>query len=71
LEARVDGPERFARQTVERFRNPFLRHKLADIAVHHATKREVRLVPTHREFQAKFGRVPPLLDEVLKTPLPG
>src|SRR5439155_23266436 len=54
LEGRVDGPERFARQTVERFRNPFLRHKLADIAAHHAAKREVRLVPTHPEYQAKF-----------------
>jgi tagaturonate reductase len=71
LEGRVDGPELFARQTIERFCNPFLQHKLADITVHHAAKREVRLVPTHREFQEKLGRVPPLLDAVLKAPLPG
>jgi tagaturonate reductase len=70
LEGRVDGPAEFARQTVERFRNPFLRHKLTDIAAHHAAKREVRLVPTRREFQERFGRVPPLLDEVLQAPLP-
>ena len=70
LEGRVDGPERFARQTIERFRNPFLKHRLDSIAVHHAAKREVRLVPTHREYQEKFGRVPPLLDEVLKAPSP-
>jgi tagaturonate reductase len=70
LEGRVDGPEAFARQTLERFRNPFLRHKLADIAAHHATKRDVRLVPTFQEFQAKFGRVPPLLGAVLEAPLP-
>ncbi len=70
LEGRVDGPERFARQTIERFRNPYLRHKLSDIAVHHAAKREVRLIPTFQEFQAKFGRVPPLLDEVLRSSEP-
>jgi tagaturonate reductase len=71
MDGRVDGSERFARQTIERFRNPFLRHKLADIAVHHATKRDIRLVPTHREFQKKFGRMPPMLDEVIRAALPG
>ncbi len=70
LEGRVDGPERFARQTIERFRNPFLEHQLAKIAEYHAAKRDIRLVPTYQEYQAKFGRVPPLLDEVLKAPLP-
>jgi tagaturonate reductase len=70
LEGRVDGPERFARQAIERFRNPFLAHQLKDIAVHHAAKREVRLVPTYHEYQQQFGRVPPLLDDVLKAPLP-
>lgn len=70
LEGRVDGPEQFARQTIERFRNPFLKHRLDTIVVHHAAKREVRLVPTFEEFRSKFGRVPPLLDEVLKAPMP-
>lgn len=65
LTGRVDGPEEFARQTLERFRNPFLEHQLADIAVHHDAKVPVRLVPTHAEFQHQFGKVPPLLDEVL------
>ena len=68
LEGRVDGPKEFARQTLERFRNPFLQHKLADISLHHATKVQVRLVPTFQEFLAKFGRVPPLLHEVLNAP---
>ncbi|MFO0808440.1 MAG: altronate dehydrogenase [Gemmataceae bacterium] len=70
LMGRCDGPEEFARQTIERFRNPFLRHRLADIALHHTAKKDVRLVPTHGEFKAKFGRVPPILDEVLKLPNP-
>lgn len=67
LEGRVDGGEQFARQTIERFRNPFLRHKLFDIAINQAAKRDIRLVPTYREYQAKFDRVPPLLNEVLNT----
>src|SRR5207248_2183317 len=71
LVGRVDGPEEFARQTIERFRNPFLRHLMTKLAEYHAEKREVRLVPTFGEYRAKFGRVPPLLDEVLKAPMPG
>jgi tagaturonate reductase len=65
LEGRVDGPEMFARQTLERFRNPFLEHKLSDIALHHEMKVKVRLVPTRDEFVARFHRRPALLDEVL------
>jgi tagaturonate reductase len=67
LEGRVDGGEQFARQTIERFRNPFLRHKLFDIAINQAAKRDIRLAPTYREYQAKYGYVPPLLDEVLSA----
>ncbi|HEX4589764.1 MAG TPA: tagaturonate reductase, partial [Gemmataceae bacterium] len=69
LEGRVDSPEQFARQTIERFRNPFLRHRLETIAVNQAEKREIRLVPTYKEFREKFGRVPPLLHEVLDRPV--
>ncbi len=71
LKGRVEGPEEFARQTLERFRNPFVEHKLADIAAHHASKVQVRLMPTREEYQAKFGRTPPLLAEVLAMPGPG
>lgn len=65
LEARVDGPLRFAEQTIERFKNPFLEHKFADIALHHESKMRVRLLPTRDEFAAKFGKQPPLLNEVI------
>ena len=58
LEGRVDSARRFAEQTVERFKNPFLDHKFADIALHHASKMAVRLAPTAEEYAAKFG--PPL-----------
>lgn len=62
---RVEGGERFAEQTLDRFRNPFLDHKFADIALHHESKVKVRLVPTAAEYEAKFGRTPPLLSQVL------
>jgi tagaturonate reductase len=70
LEGRVEDPAAFARQTLERFKNPFVEHNLADIAVNHAAKVPVRLVPTRDEFRMKFGRTPPLLEEVLTLPLP-
>ena len=59
LDGRVDDGPEFARQTLEHFRNPFVEHKLADIAAHHATKVEVRLKPTRGVPSEKF-RVPPL-----------
>jgi tagaturonate reductase len=71
LEGRVADPAGFARQVLDRFRNPFLEHKLSNIAVHHAAKVEVRLVPTVAEYRAKFGKEPPLLIEVLQMPQPG
>jgi tagaturonate reductase len=69
LEGRVEGPVGFARQVLDRFRNPFFEHQLASIAAHHADKVQVRLVPTLNEFKAKFGRTPPLLQEVLHKPV--
>jgi tagaturonate reductase len=71
LEGRVEAPGEFARQVIERFRNPFIEHKLADIALHHAVKVQVRLVPSRDEFREKFGREPALLNEVLALPAPG
>jgi tagaturonate reductase len=65
LEGRVDAPAAFAREVLDRFRNPFIEHKLADIALHHATKVQVRLVPTAEEYRQKFGKEPKLLSEVL------
>ncbi len=67
LEGRVEGAKRFAEQTVERFKNPFLDHKFSDIALQHESKMKVRLVPTAAEYAAKFGREPPLLTEVLRA----
>ncbi|MBI1918391.1 MAG: altronate dehydrogenase [Planctomycetes bacterium] len=65
LRGRAEEPEAFAEQTLERFRNPFLVHKVSDILVYHEQKVRIRLVPTRAEFAEKFGRMPPLLDEAI------
>lgn len=65
LQGRVADPEGFGRQTLERFCNPFLEHKLADIATYHAAKVKIRLVTTRDEFVRKFGRKPPLLEDAI------
>jgi tagaturonate reductase len=66
---RVPDAEGFAHQTLERFANPFLDHKLSAIALHHDKKVPVRLVPTRDEFTAKFGHVPARLEEAIRTPV--
>lgn len=70
LDGRVDGPAEFARQTIERFKNPFLDHKFADIALHHESKVRIRLAPTAAEYETKVGTKPPLLTEVLASGSP-
>lgn len=67
LRGRCDEPEQFARQTLERFRNPYLNHRLRDIALHHTTKRAIRLETTCREYREKFGREPELLTAALAS----
>ncbi len=65
LEGRTDSPEQFAMETLERFANPFLEHRLADIALHHDVKLRTRLAPTRDEFLRRFGQEPRLLGEIL------
>jgi tagaturonate reductase len=65
LQGRVEGPEEFARQTLERFRNPYLVHKVSDIRAYHDAKVKIRLIPTRDEFQTMFGHVPSLLEEAI------
>jgi tagaturonate reductase len=66
LEGRVDQPLRFAEQTIERFKNPFLDHKFADIFLHQESKINVRLVPTRDEFVQRFGKTPPMVSQVIE-----
>ena len=48
----------FAKLTLLRMRNPFLVHKLSQIAVGAAAKWEARLLPTMAAFAERFGRAP-------------
>lgn len=65
LEDRCDDPARFARAVLDRFRNPFLEHRLASIALNHEAKVATRLLPTLREYRGRFGHAPPRLAELL------
>ena len=65
LEGRCDDPCGFANDTLDRFRNPFLEHRLSTIALNHETKVAVRLEPTFEEYRKKFGAMPLRLSEIL------
>lgn len=60
LRGRVDDPDQFARDTLDRFANPFLNHRLSDIALNHAAKLKTRLLPTWKEWLAQGQRLPRL-----------
>ena len=66
VENQVEDAKKFATQVLDRFANPFLNHKLSDIALHQETKVQVRLVPTYHEYIEKFGTKPPLLHTILQ-----
>ena len=61
----VEDAGGFAEQVMERFANPFLDHRLEDIALHHEEKVRVRLTPTYKAFLKAFGRPPELLENIL------
>lgn len=65
VDERVVDAAGFAKQTIERFQNPFIEHKFSDIAKYHAAKRKIRLETTRAEYVARFHRAPPLLDEAI------
>lgn len=65
LEGRVEEPTAFAHSVLERFQNPFLEHKIANILIYHDQKQQTRLAPTLSEFESRFGRVPKRLSEAL------
>ncbi len=65
LEGRTEEPQQFAEQALERFANPYLDHRLADIALHHDVKLRTRLLPSYEEFCRRFGRTPRRLGEII------
>jgi tagaturonate reductase len=65
LAGRCDDPAGFARATLDRFRNPFLEHKLSSIALNHEAKVRTRLAPTLADYREKFGRDPQRLTALI------
>ncbi len=55
----------YANETLERFRNPYIKHKLADIAMNSLSKWKVRLLPSLKSYMERTGQAPPVLTESL------
>jgi Mannitol-1-phosphate/altronate dehydrogenases len=57
-EAEMKG---YAEQVLERFANPYVRHKLMDIAMNSLSKFKVRLLPTLTAYYERTGDLPPFI----------
>lgn len=55
------GAPRFAGEVLERFANPSVHHRVADIALQATMKMRVRVVPSILRYTEATGRVPPAL----------
>ena len=66
IDARVEDADGFAKSVFERFDNPFLDHRLEDIALHQSDKVGVRLLPPYHEYLSTFDRVPKLLGDTVE-----
>lgn len=51
----------FAKDVLERFSNPFIKHMLLSIALNSVSKFQVRVLPTILEYKEKFGNYPAAL----------
>lgn len=52
---------RYAEATLERFRNPFVRHELAAISLNSVSKWSVRVLPSLKDYVAERNCLPPRL----------
>lgn len=62
---RIHAGAKFSDTTLERFANPWLHHRLSDIAMHHETKMKTRLQPSFDDYVERFGDQPKLLTQIL------
>ena len=69
--------EKFASDVYDRFRNPYIKHKLCSISMNSVSKFSVRVLPTILEYKKEFGVYPKyltmslaLLIEFYKTDAP-
>ena len=66
VDARVEDAAPFARDVFERFENPFLDHRLEDVALHQSDKVSIRLLPTYNDYDQMFGKPPALLGKAIE-----
>lgn len=52
--------DRFGRMVLDRFRNPFLNHKLLDISAQYTAKMKMRNIPILLQYYREFGKPPEL-----------
>jgi tagaturonate reductase len=55
------GAAEFAREVLDRFANPFIRHELFDITLQSTTKMRVRAIPSLLRYAERRGAPPPSL----------
>ena len=53
--------ESYAHEVLERFRNPFIKHKLIDISLNSISKFKVRVLPSMLEYMIQNEKAPPKL----------
>ena len=56
----------FVDTTLSRLSNPYIEHRLSDIALMHETKLRRRLLPTYYEYIEQNDKKPPILSELLR-----
>lgn len=52
---------KFANDVIERFKNPFIHHRLSDIALNSVSKFKVRVLPSIKDYIDKFDKTPKCL----------
>jgi tagaturonate reductase len=57
----------YAEEVLERFLNPFIQHRLTDIAMNSLSKFKVRLLPTLETYLEREGKLPPLITEAFAS----
>jgi tagaturonate reductase len=62
INATLDLPEEelssFANDVFDRFRNPFIKHQLASIALNSISKFKVRVLPSLLAYEEKYNELP-------------
>jgi tagaturonate reductase len=53
-----DQLRQFAKDVLNRFRNPFIQHKLISIALYSISKFRIRLLPSLLSYQARYHKLP-------------